>query len=290
MFDTLVILYLFLSGAAAGALFVMSAWSLAFHRKGQTHQYRLTRAFKSLMARCYTIGLGALVFSMLCLLWDLGTPEDALSLFTKPHATVITFGAYALLLEMLVGMALALANLFDLSAITGRMRKVLEVLCCLCSLAVMVYTGVFLASNASVPFWNTWALVALFPFSSLSAGISLVLLIDYFIKGQTLLLRAARPLQKAHVAFLLTEAALLAAFLAIALSNPAAHKSVALLTSPNLLSTSAIGVVGMGVVIPFLFEAYTLRAKECRTIPLSDVVCLFGGLCLRYVIVLCGVH
>jgi formate-dependent nitrite reductase membrane component NrfD len=268
----------------------MSAWSLAFHRKGHAPQYRLAQAFKSLMSRCYTISLGILAFSMLCLFWDLGTPAGALALFTKPHMTVITFGAYALLAELLICLALALTNLFDLSLVSGRMRKALEILCCLCSLAVMVYTGVFLASNASVPFWNTWALVALFPFSSLSTGIALVLLIDYFIKGQTLLLRAARPLQKTHVAFLLTEAALLAAFLAIALSNPAAHKSVALLMSPDILPTALIGVVGMGVVTPLLFETYTLKAKECRTIPLSDAVCLLGGLCLRYVIVLCGVH
>jgi formate-dependent nitrite reductase membrane component NrfD len=290
LFDTLVILYLFLGGAAAGSLFIMSAWSLAFHRNEQKHHYRLQRAFKSLMARCYTVSLVLLVFSIICLIWDLGTPERALSLFTRPRFTVITFGSYALLLELLIGLLLAITNLFDLSVINGRMRRILEILCCVFSCAVMIYTGVFLAGNASVPFWNTWALVALFLFSSLSSGISIVLLIDYFIKDQTLLLRAARPLQRAHVVFLLLETLSLAAFITTAFLHPAAGKSFALLLSPGILPTAIIGVVGMGIIVPFSLEVYTLMTKECRTIPISDVVCLMGGLCLRYVIILCGVH
>jgi formate-dependent nitrite reductase membrane component NrfD len=289
----LVILYLFLGGAAAGTLFVMSVWSLTFHytdEKYEKHHYRLQRAFKSLMSRSYVTGLILLVFSVLCLIWDLGTPERMLSLFLKPHATVITFGSYALLLELLLGLLLTAANLFDLALINGRIRKLLEVLCCLCSCAVMAYTGVFLASNASVPFWNTWALVALFLFSSLSAGISVVLLTDYFIKDQTLLLRATRPLQKAHLVFLLAEALSIAAFLAIVIPSPATHKSIALLMSPDILPTAIIGTVGMGILIPLVLETYVLRIKEHRAIPVSDVICLLGGLCLRYVVVLCGVH
>jgi formate-dependent nitrite reductase membrane component NrfD len=293
LFGTLVILYLFLGGAAAGTLFVMSVWSIAFHRadaRHEKHHYRLQRAFKSLMSRSYVTGLILLVFSILCLIGDLGSPERALSLFLKPHATVITFGSYALLLELLLGILLAAANLFDLALISGRIRKLLEIFCCLCSCAVMVYTGVFLASNASVPFWNTWTLVALFLFSSLSAGISVVLLTDYFIKSQTLLLRAARPLQKTHLALLLAEALSIAAFLAIVIPNPATHKSVALLMGPDILPTAIIGAVGMGIVAPFVLEIYTLRIKEDRTIPISDVVCLIGGLCLRYITIICGVH
>jgi formate-dependent nitrite reductase membrane component NrfD len=290
LFGTLVILYLFLGGAAAGSLFIMSAWSLAFHNNEQKYHYRLQRAFKSLMARCYAISLVLLVFSTICLIWDLGTPERALSLFTRPHLTVITFGSYALLLELLIGFLLAVTNLFDLSIINGRMRRILEILCCLFSCAVMIYTGVFLASNASVPFWNTWTLVALFLFSSLSSGISIVLLIDYFIKDQTLLLRASRPLQRTHVVFLLAETLSLVAFIATTFLNPTADKSLALLLGPGILSTAVVGVVGMGIVVPLILEVYTLRTKECRTIPISDVVCLVGGLYLRYVIILCGVH
>jgi formate-dependent nitrite reductase membrane component NrfD len=286
----MVILYLFLGGAAAGSLFMMSTWSLAFHRRDHSTNNHLHRAFKSLMARCYTIGFAVLAVAVICLIMDLGQPGLALLLFLKPHPSVLTIGSYALLLELLIGLLLAIANLFDLSAIGARARKALELACCACSLVVMLYTGVFLASNASVAFWNTWVLVLLFLFSSLSAGISMVLLIDYFIINQTILLRAARPLQKAHIAILLAESLALAAFVAVALGNPATSESVALLAEPTILSTAIVGVVGMGILVPLGLETYTLRARECRTIPVSDVICLLGCLCLRYVVVVCGVH
>jgi formate-dependent nitrite reductase membrane component NrfD len=290
LLDTLIVLYIFLGGAAAGSFFIMSTWSLAFYRHEHSYTYHMKRAFASLQTRCYTISLIILVFSIFCLIGDLGSPERILLLFAKPHLTVITFGSYALFVELLIGALLAAARFFDLPAIGGRMRKALELLCCIVSIAIMVYTGIFLASNTSVPFWNSWTLVMLFLFSSLSAGISIVLLIDYFIKDQTLLLRAAKPLQRAHVILLCLQALSLAAFVAIAFINPAAHKSIVLLTSQDMLSTALIGAVGMGIIAPALLEIYTLRTRECRTIPVSDAVCLLGGLCLRYVIVFCGVH
>lgn len=290
LFDTLITLYLFLGGAAAGALFVMSAWSIAFHRTIKEQSQRLQAAFKSLLSYGYLIGMILLIFSILCLVWDLGSPHRALSLFLRPRFTVLTFGSFALLFELLVVALLVAVNLLNPQFISGAVRKVLEYLCSVLSLAVMLYTGVFLATNASVPFWNTETLVALFLFSSLSAGISVVLLIDYFVKDQTLLLRAARPLQKAHVTILLLEMVVLACFAAIALSNPAASKSLALITSPDMLSVISVGVLGMGILVPLFLESYNLATKPYRTIPVSDVICLLGGLCLRYVIIMCGVH
>ena len=290
LFSALVILYLFLGGAAAGAFFTTAMWSIVFHRSAKQRGERLQNAFKSLLPKCYLVGVVLLVFSILCLIWDLGTPERALSLFSKPHFTVLTFGAFSLLFLLINGFVLVAANLFKLSFISGNLRKVFEYLCCFFALAVMIYTGVFLATNASVPFWNNWALVVLFLFSSLSCGVSIVLLIDFFIKDQTLLLRAARPLQKAHVTVLLLEALSLAGFLTLVFINPAVSKSIVLLLEPSMLSTAAIGVIGMGIIVPLFLETFNLLTKPYRTIPVSDVICLLGGFILRYVIILCGVH
>jgi formate-dependent nitrite reductase membrane component NrfD len=290
LFGTFVTLYLFTGGAAAGALGVMSAWSIVFHRREKQHTERLLNSFKSLMTRCYIIGASLLAFSILCLVWDLGSPQRVLLLFLRPHPTVLTFGSYALAIELLIALVLSVANLFSLAAVGGRIRKALEYLCCVVSLAVILYTGVFLATNASVPFWDTWTLPVLFLFSSLSAGVSLVLLIDYFIKDQTILLRAARPLQKIHVGTLIFELLSLACFCAAAYLNQAAQNSLALLLEPDMLSVAAVGVLGMGILIPLFLESYNLRVKPFRTIPVSDTVCLLGGLCLRYVIIQCGVH
>lgn len=270
-------------------MLVVSIWSLFFHRTKE-RPYRLAQAFASMKARGYTVGVIALALAVFCLIADLGHPDRALYLFTHPHFTILTFGAYVLLVDLVVGLPLAVANLFHIAFFRGRMLRTLEIACALCSGAVALYTGFYLASMKSVPFWNTWSLPALFFLSSLSAGISIVLLIDYFSRDQTLILRAARPLQGVHIVGLACEAALLGIFVAATLTNPAAARSVAILATPAMLSTSIVGIVGMGLVAPFCFEIYALSYRECRTIPVIDVICLIGAACLRYVVVGCGVH
>lgn len=288
MYGNLVIGYLFLGGAAAGGLFAMAAWSLLFDRTA--HSYRHVRAFEALQARVYTLCLTLLVLAIVFLLWDLAYPERALLVLLRPHPTPLTFGAYSLVLESVLAILLVLSTLFRLPRLNGVPRRILEAVCCMVSLATMAYTGVFLTSVVAVAFWNSWWLVAVFVCSSLSCGVSLLLLVDYFIKDQTLLLRAARPLQKCHLACLAAEAVTLALFVGAAYTNPAAHGSWELLLSPALLPTAVVGVLGFGMLIPAILETYSLTQKECRTIPVSDVICLCGGLCLRYVVIACGVQ
>ncbi len=291
-FGSLVIAYLFLGGASAGAFFVMSVWSLGFHASDTVarHHVRLRTAFKALKSRVYTISLIMLAVSLICLVFDLQYPDRALLLFLRPRLTPMTFGAFALAIEALLGLLLALSNVFKIPFLSGGVKRILEILCAICSIAVMGYTGVLLASQEAVALWHEWSLVALFFFSALSSGVSAVLLIDYFIQGQTLLLRAARPLQKAHLVCLALEGTSLAIFAHAILSKPAAANSVALLMEPGMLSTAVVGIVGMGILVPFLLELNSLMHKECRTIPVSDVICLIGSFCLRYCVVLCGVH
>lgn len=290
LFDIAVIAYLFFGGAAGGVYFTMAIWSLSFHRKDARHSHNLRQAFKTLLSRTYAIALVLLAVSMACLMGDLLYPERALLIFLRPHASLLTFGAFSLAAQLLVGLVLAIANAFDVKAISGKARKHLEAASVFLSAAIMTYTGLFLASHASVPFWNTPWLVALFLFSSLSSGLSVVLLAECFAQGQSILLRSAKPLQKIHLACLAFEAASLALFLQNSFSNPHAANSIALLTEPNMLATGTVGVVAFGIVVPFLLEAYSLTRKECRAIPFSDVICLIGGFLLRYCIIMCGAH
>lgn len=290
MYGDLVITYLFLGGAAGGSYFVIALWSLLFHRKSPSLGHRMCSAFKALLSRAYGITLVVLTGALLCLIWDLGSPERALLLLTRPHPTFLTFGAFLLSALYLAGALLAIANVFDVASISGRVRKTLEVAIVPLSLGTMLYTGAFLASNASVPFWNTWWLIALFFLSSLSSGVSVVLLIDYFTQGSTVLLQAAKPLQRMHIACLLCEALCLAGFLHAGLSNPAAIKSAELLLQPDMLSIAFVGVVLLGIVLPLFLESYSLARKQSRSIPFSDAVCLIGSFCLRYCIIMCGTH
>lgn len=290
MYSTLIIAYLFLGGAAGGGFLVMAAWSLAFHRRAPYRSDRLRTAFRALKSAVYTACTAILAISMICLWWDLEMPDRALLIFLIPRPTVLTFGAVVLACELGLGILLTLANLFHSRLLGGAVKRVLETLCCLCSVAVMAYTGVFLMSNIGVPLWHTPALVGLFFFSALSSGISTVLLIDYFVQGQTYLLRATRPLQRCHLACLALEFLCLGAFVGATAANPKAAASLAPITSPDLLPVSILGVIGLGIVIPFLVELYALLRKDCRTIPVSDFVCLVGACCLRWIVIVCGVH
>lgn len=291
LFGTIVIAYLFLGGATAGSLLITCVWSISFYRSRTSESERDVLAFKTLRGRCYLASFMLLAFSILCLLWDLGSPERALLLLTRPHLSVLSVGAFALSAEALVAGALVVSDYYNPQAIDGRVRKALEYACAVLSVAVMIYTGVFLAANDSVPFWATWTLVALFFFSSFSSGNAVVMLLDYFNPDEARRANAIRPSSMTHIACLVLEAAFLAAFLAHAFDTPGASGSVAILLQPSVLRTGIIGVGIMGIALPFAGEAFALaHSGEERRIPFCDFACLAGGLLLRYCIVVCGVH
>lgn len=285
----LFIMYLFLGGASAGAYLVISCWSLVFYRPGASRGSRISFAFDALSRRCHVLILLLMAAAALCLFWDLGTPERVALLFVSPRFTFITLGTFSLSAELLVGLIIALTYLLGFAPAGSVARRVLDVLCALFACVIMTYTGAFLASMP-VPFWNTAALVALFLFSSFSAGVSLVLLICWFTRGQTLLLRSLRPLQKLHVSCLVAEFLALAVFLLAAFSKPSAAGAVSALMQPEMLANAGIGALGFGLAVPFLAEVYSLAQKETRDVPAADAICLIGGFMLRYAIVTCGMN
>ena len=224
----------------------MSAWSFAFRRS--ENPARLLTAFESLRRRTYTVGFLLLAFAMICLLGDLGNPGRALMVFFLPHPTVITFGAYTLAIEALLAALLLAASLPNSPlALRRRWLDIVEALCCIGALATMAYTGIFLFQG-SIPFWNHWSIIVLFVFSSLSSGVSVVLLIDWFTQGQSLLLRATKPLQICHVACLAAEVVFLTLFVNAAFRNPLADASLNLLMEPEMLAIAGVGVIGMGII------------------------------------------
>ena len=149
----------------------------------------------------------------------------------------------------------------------------------------------YLFVQKAVPLWDSPWLIPLFLCSSTSSGISVVLLCNWFVEGKTLLLRASRPLQKAHVAVLIVEATSLAAFVLTVLEGPDASRILTnTATNPSLTTTFFVGVLGMGLATPLLLETYTLARNSWRHIPVSDIICLVGGFCLRWCLIMGGTH
>ncbi len=100
MLGTFVVLYLFLGGAGAGALFVAAVWSLLFHRT-VTRTFEQSRAFRALAGRLYLVGFGLLALSVFCLLIDLGSPHRFFLLFLRPTASLLSVGSFVLLATLL---------------------------------------------------------------------------------------------------------------------------------------------------------------------------------------------
>ena len=211
MLGTLVVLYLFLGGCGAGVMFVTAAWSLAFHRT-RTRTQEQTAAFGDLKARCYGIGFVMLCLAALRLLLDLGRPELAFLLFTRPTLSILSFGSFTLLASILVSGFLAVANLMYVPFVRAGARKAAEAACLAVSLCMMAYTGVYVGWIEAVALWNNAATPALFALSSLSAGVSTVFVIAPFVRDVTRLSGWMLLLHRVHLAVLVLELVMLAGF------------------------------------------------------------------------------
>ena len=115
MLGTFVVLYLFLGGAGAGALFVAAVWSLLFHRT-VTRTFEQSRAFRALAGRLYLVGFGLLALSVFCLLIDLGSPHRFFLLFLRPTASLLSVGSFVLLATLLASGLLAAFHALGWSA------------------------------------------------------------------------------------------------------------------------------------------------------------------------------
>jgi formate-dependent nitrite reductase membrane component NrfD len=173
-------------------------------------------------------------------------------------------------------------------------------------LAVAVYTGVLLGAMPSRPFWNSPILAMLFMLSALSTGVALI------IFARALLSQGSRSDAQREVAhrsgyILAASDAMLVGFevLTLFLFLMFAYLSVGnvryaiatILPGGPLASLFWIGVVLIGLVLPGLLELYYVvpallyrrqYAVSRYTEMAIAVAILFGGLVLRYVVVVAG--
>ena len=238
----------------------------------------------------YLVGFGLLALSAFCLLIDLGSPHRFFLLFLRPTASLLSVGSFVLLATLLASGLLAAFHALGWSAPSWA-RKGLEVICAVLAAVLMVYTGLYLAWMEAVPLWNNAALPALFALSSFSSGAAIVLLLVPYARDWALLSGWVDGLHRVHLAALGLEFLALVAFVALAATNPFAGSSLVRLVSPAGQGPWFIaGFVLGGIVVPFGAEA--ARPFTGRTAPVAaaEVLCLFGGLILRFCLVLAGSH
>lgn len=298
VFSELVVCYLFLGGAGAGACFVLSVMGILVPRdrlsKGSLHIINISWEYRKLFGFGFALALAALVAGVLCLFADLGRADRVFLLLSSPKAVHITIGAYALIFCVLGATLQALIWTRLIQKGSASILRLLGILTAVLSLVVMTYTGLLLQSLRSVPLWHSIWLPVLFTLSSLSCGAGLVI-------GSSLLaglggvfgsaLRRVAAFDELAIAL---EALSAAAFLLTAFSSAS---ETALLSAKELvLGQNAglfwVGFALLGLAVPFALEHFFCLRRSIRpSLGLVSAACvLTGGFVMRYCLVQAGVH
>ncbi len=225
MFGSLVIAYLFLGGAGAGACLVGAVVSLLCPKElvaarmpagGARRSLRLTapQAYKRLIGSLGIAGVLFLAVGAVCLLADVGGVVNAEPLVVSARITYISVGAVALAACLLLAVAQTMLwtgvpRLASLGAVRAVAWMLAAVAC-----AVAVYTALLLSAMRAVPLWNSGWLAVLFVLSSLSCGIALARLALLASGSSEPFAVLFHRLAQADAAVLVAEVAALGLFLA----------------------------------------------------------------------------
>lgn len=277
-------LYLFLAGAGSGAYLVMQ-W-LQYYTQHQA-VLATTKAPSDIMRAFPTMGrllaVALVLFGMLFLLMDLGVPSRLLYVLNRPFSSAISFGAWALIFFVI----LAIAREVLITIFPHQLRKtkiILSILATIAALAVALYTGCYLYSIPTVPFWHTVLIVVLFFTSALSSGTASLIALAFFMAREN---RKAllRSLGRIDIAVILIELGLLLAFLASRyFAGPLAQQFVLSLLVGAYQYLFWCGVVGFGILAPLILGILAPRTVECYLMAAGCII--IGGLLLRCSIIL----
>lgn len=290
MFSSFVVLYLFLGGCGAAELSIAAGWSLLFSST-HTRTAQQSRVFAFLRGRLYSASFVTLAVAALCLFLDLGRPDRVLLLFARPTLSLISVGSFALLACILFAAFLAATNLLSNPRTSSTVRRIAESLSLIPAVVMLVYTGLYMAWMEAVPLWNNGALPWLIAFSSLSSGMSIVLILLSFVRDWKLLTGWIEALRRLHCVVLALEIGALAAFIVLTVLNPFAAASLADLLDPTTLGPwFVVGFGVLGVATPLASELFVPSVRHSAVPAFAEVLCIAGGLILRFCLVLAGSH
>lgn len=283
--------YLFLGGLTAGVL-VLCGQALWRGRRDPERGPSFALGSSGLPA----IGLGAISLGMLALLLDLAHKPFVWRLYvTFEPRSPMSWGAWILLLVYPV---LITAVLLDPPAwLTARMPRwtrrfrrlvdaprrirVIGQVSVATGLALGIYTGILLSSLGARPLWSSALLGPLFLVSGLSTSAAAAHVLSPDRDERDRLLALDNVLIAA-------ELALIGLFLIGLWSGTPAHIAAArLVLGGPYTAVFWVGVVGLGLVVPFVLQALAAARRVAHT-PVTAVLVLAGGLTLRFVIVLAG--
>jgi formate-dependent nitrite reductase membrane component NrfD len=277
----LIVSYLFLAGAGAGAFIAAVAcdllapdWSKALARGG------------SLVAGpLVAVGTACLVFDLEAGLWE---PWRQFYLISNLNS-MITWGV--IVLSLFIPVALLYAAALNEITFVGRIAKKylrpLEFVGSALAIGTAVYTGILIAVVNGVPFWNTPLMPVLFLASAISTGLAAAMIAAAIIDINTI--RTLSNFALGHVIFLSVEGLVLMLLVFMSLTGSVdAAASAKMLISGRLSPYFWILVVTLGILVPFVLsivEFYEYGAMPKQLVVGADLLVLLGGMSLRALII-----
>jgi polysulfide reductase chain C len=276
--------YLWAAGVAGGGYF---AAFLANRFSGRKH--------KELLQIATWIGVPLALLGSLLLVLDLGNQTWAWHLFVRfMPMSPMSLGSWILLIWSITAVALIalwFAEIFEsaeqptgvfawVASLLRPLMPAIEILAWIAfvlAVLLITYTGVLL-SNTSVSLWATVLLPVLFVVSAVSTGTAAILLVLVLLGKEI-----PEEFGKAGAILAVLEVVALVGFL---VTVPAE----VLIAGPLSLSILFwLGVVVVGLLVPFGLELWTLRKEAIGPLVLASTLCvLLGGLILRAVVVIGG--
>jgi formate-dependent nitrite reductase membrane component NrfD len=252
---------------------------------------RLTgRKHKLLMQVATWVGVPLALLGVLLLILDLGNQIWFWHLVLRPSApflsihplSAMSIGTWVLAIWSACGTGLLVLWLAESEVpgfvLLGRLVPLAEILSWISfvlSPLVTIYTGVLLSST-NVALWATVFLPVLFVASAIFTGTAAIRLVTTLLGKDV-----PKEFGKASLILAVLQAVALVAFL---VTVPAR-----VLISGSLGLWFWVGVVLVGLIVPFGLELWAVQGKAATPLVLASTICvLLGGLVLRAVVVIGG--
>lgn len=232
----------------------------------------------------YSIAFPAVLAYLIFLVLELGTPTNFIKI--RNLTSMIFVGASIVSLFFIFSLLTLIGReptILPQISFNQKTQRILEGIGSIFAFGIIMYTALLLGASFGRPFWGSPFLPYLFLVSGLLTGwavISLVLLsredwrkpvpdfLDLFVLLITLL-------------FVLS---------VLDLATVVAPESIAALITGNLNVFFIVGVLIVGIFIPFILAYYSMSKKEVPYFisGITFILVLIGGFLLRYVIVVGG--
>jgi polysulfide reductase chain C len=270
VFGWKVIAYLFLAGVGGGA----AAVGAAFHL--------ILPEIESITRASVILGAPLVIVGCLLLFFDLGRPRAIFRALSRPNHAWIARGTI-ILTVFIIFQAIQFAGwIWPFRALTSdsSLFSFFNVLGGIFGVLTVLYTGFLFDTTRSIPFWSTPILPLLFLVSGVSTGIFALMLL--LLSGLSVN-EEISLLSRIDLFVILFEGLILFFYLHGMHEVTAARASVRRLIRDDLSSAFWGGVVGIGLLIPFLTEVFL--SDRVFAIVMACLCGLLGGIFVRYVVV-----